>query len=233
VAWAWNRACRHQLSTECFFDAAVTGGTVAALNDQMALEPGDRTRDDAETSIAAPLGHGTLANVSAADHVAQDPPAVGRGLTIPNGPAVRDAESIAARIATDEAAADAARDQYAAHGIPVIEPVAGFAGVAQPGEPLHAVLHNAILEQAPADGDSAVLRGGTVYLTSSRLLHVGGETTDVPLGEIEEMVVALERLVLIRLRDGSDLAVEVDQPRLLRVQIAAAVAAARAAASAS
>jgi hypothetical protein len=52
--------------------------------------------------------------------------------------------------------------------------------------------------------------------------------TEVPLGEIDEMVVALERLVLIRLRDGSDLAVEVDQPRLLRVQIAAAVAAVRA-----
>ncbi len=42
------------------------------------------------------------------------------------------------------------------------------------------------------------------------------------------MAVALERLLLIRRRDGSDLAVEVDQPRLLRVQLAAAVAAERA-----
>jgi hypothetical protein len=33
--------------------------------------------------------------------------------------------------------------------------------------------------------------------------------------------------VLIRRRDGSDLAVEVDQPRLLRVQLAAAIAAVR------
>ena len=46
--------------------------------------------------------------------------------------------------------------------------------------------------------------------------------------EIDEMAVALERLLLIRLRDGSDLAIEVDQPRLLRVQLATALAASRA-----
>ena len=33
---------------------------------------------------------------------------------------------------------------------------------------------------------------------------------------------ALERLLLLDLTDGSDLAIEVDQPRLLRVQLAAA-----------
>lgn len=202
---------------------------MAALDDQMALEPSDRTQDAAETPIAASLAHGTLANMSAADHADQDPGPRDGALTTADGPAIRDAQSIAVRIATDEAAADAARDQYAASGMPAIEPVTGFARVARSGEPLHAVRYNAVLERAPTDGDEAVLRGGTVYLTSSRLLHVGTETTDVSLGEIDEMVVALERLVLIRLRDGSDLAVEVDQPRLLRVQIAAAVAAARAA----
>lgn len=201
---------------------------MAALDDQMALEPSDRARDIAETPIAASLGHGTLANVSAADHSNQDPGPDG-ALTTADGPAFRDAQSIAARIGADEAAADAARDQYAASGMPAIEPVTGFARVARSAEALHAVRYNAVLERGPTDGDEVVLRGGTVYLTSSRLLHVGAETTDVPLGEIDEMVVALERLVVIRLRDGSDLAVEVDQPRLLRVQIAAAIAAARAA----
>jgi hypothetical protein len=34
--------------------------------------------------------------------------------------------------------------------------------------------------------------------------------------------VSLERLLLLDLTDGSDLAFEVDQPRLLRVQLAAA-----------
>jgi hypothetical protein len=41
------------------------------------------------------------------------------------------------------------------------------------------------------------------------------------------MAIALERLLLIRLTDGLDLALEVSHPRLLRVQIAAAKAAAR------
>lgn len=143
---------------------------------------------------------------------------------------LRDARTIAARIAADEAAADAARDQYAANGVPAIEPSTGYARVTRSGEPLHAVRRNAILERGPTDDNEPVLRGGTLYLTSRRLLHVAVETTDVPLGKIDEMVVALERLVLIRLLDGSDLAVEVDQPRLLRVQIAAVIAAARVAA---
>jgi hypothetical protein len=143
---------------------------------------------------------------------------------------IRDARTIATRIAADEAAADAAREQYAANGVPAIEPGSAYARVARSDELLHAVRHNALLERGPANGSEPVLRGGTLYLTSRRVLHVGVETTDVPLVELEEMVVALERLVLIRLRDGSDLAVEVDQPRLLRVQIAAALVAARAAA---
>lgn len=140
---------------------------------------------------------------------------------------------IAARIAADEEAADAVRDQYAADGVPAIAPDAGYAGVARSGESLHAVRGNAILEPGRTEDSEPMLRGGTLYLTSSRLLHVGVETTDIPLWEIDEMVVALERLVLIRLQDGSHIAVEVDQPRLLRVQIAAAIAAARTAGESS
>jgi len=50
---------------------------------------------------------------------------------------------------------------------------------------------------------------------------------EVDLEHINDMAVAMERLLLIELDDGSDLAIEVDQPRLLRVQLAAARAAAR------
>jgi len=155
------------------------------------------------------------------------------GIQADEGAGLRDAQTIAARIAADEAAADAAREQYAASGVPAIEPDAGYASVARSGESLHAVRRNAILEPGRTDDNEPVLRGGTLYLTSSRLLHVGVETTNIPLREIDEMVVALKRLVLIRLQDGSHFAVEVDQPRLLRVQIAAAIAAARAAAGSS
>jgi hypothetical protein len=49
----------------------------------------------------------------------------------------------------------------------------------------------------------------------------------VDLQQISDMAVSMERLLLIELTDGSDLAIEVDQPRLLRVQLAAARAAAR------
>lgn len=170
-------------------------------------------------------GRRTLRAVSApeASHAQSAPGAV-------KAPGLRDAQAIAARIAADEAAADIARVQFAANGIPAIPPGTAFARVARAGEALHAVCRHAILERAPLEGNEPVVNGGTLYLTSRRLLHVGVETTELPLSEIEEMVVALERLVLIRLRDGSDLAVEVDQPRLLRVQIAAALAAERASA---
>jgi hypothetical protein len=46
---------------------------------------------------------------------------------------------------------------------------------------------------------------------------------ELPLDDIEEMAVAVGRLLLVRLRDGSGFAIETDQPRLLRVVLAAAI----------
>ena len=138
---------------------------------------------------------------------------------------MRDARSIAARIAADERAADEARAAYQATGLPPIERDANASAILNSGELLYAVRASALLEEAGATDGQGLPKGGTLYLTSARLIHVGNESTEAPLAEIDEMAVALERLVLIRLRDGSDLAVEVDQPRLLRVQIAAAIAA--------
>lgn len=144
------------------------------------------------------------------------------------GAALRDAESIAARIGEDETAADEARQAYQAGGLPVIEPEVSAEAILQPDEILHAVHASALLEEASLFDDAGLPRGGTLYLTSERLIHAAAESTELPLAEIDEMAVALERLLLIRRRDGTDLAVEVDQPRLLRVQLAAAIAAARA-----
>jgi hypothetical protein len=53
-------------------------------------------------------------------------------------------------------------------------------------------------------------------------VHVGESIREIPLDAIDESAVSLERLLLLDLTDGSDLAFEVDQPRLLRVQLAAA-----------
>ncbi len=143
------------------------------------------------------------------------------------GAALRDARSITARIAADEAAADEARQSYQSGGLPAIAPDDAASTVLRPSESLHSVHANALLEETVSGNGAGQLRGGTLYLTSERLIHAGIETTEVPLAEIDEMAVALERLVLIRLRDGSDLAIEVDQPRLLRVQLSAAIARAR------
>lgn len=144
------------------------------------------------------------------------------------GAAVRDAQHIAARIAADEAAADEARQAYQAGGLPAIEPDAAAGAILQPGETLHAIRGSALLEEAGLADGAVQPRGGTLYLTSRRLIHVATESTELGLAEIEEMAVALERLVLIHRRNGSDIALEVDQPRLLRVQMAAAIAAERA-----
>jgi hypothetical protein len=144
------------------------------------------------------------------------------------GAAVRDAQTIADRIAADETAADDARRAYQANGLPAIEPDAGAVAILQPGETLHAIHASALLEEAGLPSAAAQPRGGTLYLTSERVVHNGTESTELALADVEEMAVALERLVLIRRRDGSDLALEVDQPRLLRVQLAAAIAAVRA-----
>jgi hypothetical protein len=141
--------------------------------------------------------------------------------------ALRDAEKITTRIAADEEAANAAQEAYAAGGLPSIEPDDGARAVLLAGEQLHSVHGSAVLE-APTEEEDALPHGGTLYLTSARLLHIGSETTDVPLSEIVDVTVGLERLVLIRRLDGSDLAVEVDQPRLLRVQLVTALSAIRA-----
>jgi hypothetical protein len=138
--------------------------------------------------------------------------------------ALRDAHQIAARVAADEAAADEERTRLLAEPLPSLA-----AGDATPslahGEVLHAIRRSALIEREPAPFPV----GGTLYLTSARLLFHGATgLTAIPLPLITDIAVALERLLLIGLADGSDLAIEVDQPRLLRVQLAAARAAARA-----
>ncbi|MEK6191886.1 MAG: hypothetical protein AABM41_06130 [Chloroflexota bacterium] len=145
----------------------------------------------------------------------------------PESAALRDARAIATRVTEDEAASDEARRRYQTDGLPVVEPEAGFAPLALPGEVLHASRENALLERTLIDAPEPLPQAGTLYLSSERLVHVGTDATSIPLGEIEEMAVALERLLLVRLHDGTHLAIDTDRPRLLRVQIAAALVATR------
>ncbi len=133
--------------------------------------------------------------------------------------ALRDAQSISARVAADEAAADAERQRLLHQLLPVLDARIDPVIQVRPDEQLHAERRAALLERREGGRPS----GGTLYLTSGRLIHVGSERIEeIALDRIKDMAVSMERLLLIELTDGSDLAVEVDQPRLLRVQVSAA-----------
>ena len=67
---------------------------------------------------------------------------------------------------------------------------------------------------------------GDLYVTSHRLILVGRHTVTFDLADIADVVISGERLLLV-MRDGSGVTLDVDQPRLLRVQVAAAREAAR------
>jgi hypothetical protein len=144
--------------------------------------------------------------------------------------ALTDAERILERAREDETAAARARDRYRERGLPRIAPDDRLAQQLEEDETLHATRALAMLETIPPEGpDGNQLRGGALYLTSERLVHVTeGGMRWIPLEEIVEMGLAIERLVMLQLRDGTGIAIEADQPRLLRVQIAAAMAAQRA-----
>jgi hypothetical protein len=88
-----------------------------------------------------------------------------------------------------------------------------------PGELVHALRTHAML-RAPG-GDTELGYGGTLYLTSQRLVHLGQVVVTVQLTDIVEMSLAGERL-LLTLREGEGLSLDIEQPRLLRAAIAEA-----------
>ena len=92
------------------------------------------------------------------------------------------------------------------------------------GQLVHDLRSRAILK-TPGD-DRALGYGGSLYLTFRRLLHIGQVTVDVRLTDIVETALAGERL-LIWLNDDEGLVVDLDRPRQLRTEIAAAIRALR------
>ena len=141
----------------------------------------------------------------------------------PDAAGLRDAAAIAQRVGADEQAADAERARLVDGELPDLGSQVDGALQLTDGELVHAIRHAALLEE----GDASTPRGGELYLTSRRVVHVGESSREISLDAIQESAVSLERLLLLDLTDGSDLAIEVDQPRLLRVQLAAARANAR------
>jgi hypothetical protein len=134
------------------------------------------------------------------------------------GPALRDAATAAARATDDEEAAAAARDRFRIGPIPAIEADDGIRPYLRRDERVHALRRYAIL--SGPGGEDAIGHGGTLYLTSRRLVHLGQVVLSVSVSDVEESSLAGERL-LLTLRSGEGLTLDVDQPRLLRAEMAA------------
>ncbi len=137
-----------------------------------------------------------------------------------DGPALRDAATLAERAASDEAEANAARERFRIGPIPALEPDDAIRSHLAQGEAVHALRRHAIL-RAPG-GDPTLGYGGTLYLTSRRLVHLGQVVVSVQLTDIVEISLAGERL-LLTLRQGEGISLDLDLPRLLRAEIAEAV----------
>jgi hypothetical protein len=148
---------------------------------------------------------------------------IATGLDI--GPGIRDAEAILDRAREDERAAFDARARYRNEGLPSIEPDDAIAPFLRPDESVVVVRPSSVISRH-LRGDGVEDLAGRLYLTSGRLLLVGQAPLEVDLDEVDELALAGERL-LVTLNDGTGLSIDATQPRLLRVQIAAALNAGR------
>lgn len=135
------------------------------------------------------------------------------------GPALRDASAAAERAAVDEREAEEAREGFARAPMSALEPDDEILPHLLPAEHVHALRRRAIVREP--GGDRALGYGGTLYLTSERLIHLGQVVMTLRLTDVTETSLAGERL-LLTLRNGEGIAVDVDRPRLLRAQIAEA-----------
>jgi hypothetical protein len=141
------------------------------------------------------------------------------------GPGIRDAEEILLRAHEDEREAVEARARYRADGLPSLEVDGPILDHLRQGETVVDVRLSTIVSRH-LRGDGTDEFPGRLYLTTQRIMVVGGAPLEIELGAIDELALAGERL-LVTLRDGTGLSIDASRPRLLRVQISAALAAGR------
>ena len=125
----------------------------------------------------------------------------------------------------DEAAADVARSALRAAGAIPIEPDPPIAVMLAPGERVLAVRHGARVELMARTAADEVGDPGDLYLTDRRLVVVA-RLMDIPLEDIREVGVLDGRLLLLIERCGG-VRIHVEDPRVLRVELAAARTAVR------
>jgi hypothetical protein len=141
--------------------------------------------------------------------------------------ALRDADEVLARTKADEVAADEARERYRTCAMATLEPDERIAPLLLPDERVVAVRRAALLERRQPEPGARTTTGlaGTLYVTSRRLVLVGRASLSFALGSIQEVILSGDRLLVV-LRDGQGLTLDVAQPRLLRVELSAARSAA-------
>ena len=142
------------------------------------------------------------------------------------------AESAQGDAADDEASANEARLRYRRRGVEWLDPDERIGPVLEPGERLLAVRRSVVVCRNDTLASVAPPVVVDLYVTSRRLALAGTDMIFFDLTALDEAVVSQERLLIV-LRDGVGLDLEVAQPRLLRVDIAAARAARRCAAGLS
>ncbi len=126
----------------------------------------------------------------------------------------------------DAARAGEARRRLHERGIVPVEPDVRVGAMLGLDEELVAVRRGVAVERRRPRPDEPPGVDGDLYVTTRRLLHLGRMSFAYDLEEIREAVVAGDQLLLV-LDDGMGLSIAVGDPSLLRVEIAAARAAAR------
>jgi hypothetical protein len=143
------------------------------------------------------------------------------------GAPARSAVSTALEAAADAAAADLVRRQLRERGIVPLEPDPRIGTMVGPEERVVAVRHDVSLERRRGwrQPDGGI--GGDLYVTTRRLVHLGPPTVEYPLADVREVVVATGALRMV-VAGNLGVEIRVRDPRVLRVEIAAAREAARA-----
>jgi hypothetical protein len=126
----------------------------------------------------------------------------------------------------DERAASEARRRCQSGPMASLAPDAVIAEHLLPGEQVLAVRPCVGFEQRPASVTGTVRARAVLYLTNGRVILYSEPMVEIDLEEILEVLTGPGRLLLV-LRGGAGVVIETELPRLLRVEIAAARAAAR------
>jgi hypothetical protein len=121
----------------------------------------------------------------------------------------------------DRAAADEARLRLRERGIVPIEPDHRIATMLHPDEAVVTFRASVAIDRRVATREPDAGLQGDLYVTTDRVVHLGRSNLSLDLDEISEAAIVGDTLRLV-LDNESAVSLAVNDPRLLRVQIAAA-----------